>query len=64
MHELQIASREMMNALEVLRRAQNRLGRCSNSQSVRLGKVICDLEELLENVRDPRILSMGGGMPQ
>lgn len=53
MDERQIASREIMSALEVLRRAQNRLRRCRSSQSVRLGLAISEIEELLEIVNDP-----------
>lgn len=52
-NEKQIASQEVLSALELLRRAKNRLGRCRSSQTLRLGRAISEIEEIMEIVSDP-----------
>lgn len=42
-----------MDALEVLRRAQGRLRRCSSSQTIRLSLAIHEIEEIVEIANDP-----------
>ncbi|UUZ80677.1 hypothetical protein LJK88_38470 [Paenibacillus sp. P26] len=49
----ELASQEVLNALELLRRAQRRLSRCRCSQAPRLGRAILEIEEILDIVSDP-----------